>query len=124
MANKNEQLIKTKMQRSSCILISLMFKTPPNAGHFWHRNGSIRLDLVETSGSILGRIPAGYANIELRLASASSNSMHLQLLDEEGNCLVGQGCLMNSSCSNETDFCHLLDGMPLSYVSGSFLTVT
>lgn len=89
------------------------------------RNGSIRLDLEETSGTTLGFIPVGYGTMELYLASASSNNMHLQLEDlASGDCLVGSGrCLINASCANSSDFCHELDGVPVSYVSGAFLTV-
>lgn len=92
--------------------------------HLLPRNGSIRLDLEETSGTTLGFIPVGYGTMELYLASASSNNMHLQLEDASGVCLVGRsgGCLTNASCANSSDFCHEIDGVPMSYVSEAFLT--
>ncbi|CAK9035929.1 unnamed protein product [Durusdinium trenchii] len=67
-------------------------------------NGSVRLDVSGAWSAEVGQVPVGYRNFELWLTSASSNRMHLWLLNETGHCLVGlPSCPVRSSC-NESDY--------------------
>ncbi|CAK9090812.1 unnamed protein product [Durusdinium trenchii] len=71
----------------ACLAARCASLCPPS--EYQAENGSVRLDVSGAWSAEVGQVPVGYRNFELWLTSASSNRMHLWLLNETGHCLVG-----------------------------------